>query len=217
MSKRRMKLINGSMYEYEIYDLVDYTDPVLKQVTPILDVNNPPFNLAYVSNSLIFTMIEHNGVGLAAPQVGLPYRMFAMAEGEKAICCINPEVLNVEGEDLFGEGCLSFPGLFLKINRPAKIKARFTDIDGNVVTKEYTGLTARTFLHESDHLDGIVYTSKVSKLKLDMARGKMKSNVKKLKKQQDARHEALAIMNMIKAQQPVKPQEPQKNQLIMKI
>jgi peptide deformylase len=153
-----------------IRNLVDYKDPILKEATPTFDFQNPPTDPIELAHDLAQTLIQNNGIGLAAPQIGLPYRAFAMM-GEKIIVCFNPKIVDTSTEQLYlEEGCLSFPEFILKVKRPKKIKVRYTEPNGNVETKVFDGMTARVFQHELDHLDGIVYTGKANKIHLEQAR-----------------------------------------------
>lgn len=197
MSKK-IKFINGMMYEYEDKFLVDKYDPILKQVLPTFDFSNPPADPKFITMSLIQTMTKHGGLGLAANQVGWPYRVFVMGAGDVAFACFNPEVLEIlpyaEQKDTLEEsidfddseeGCLSFPGLFLSVSRAKRIRVRFTDF--NNVTKEtvFEGVTARVFQHELDHLNGVTFTTKVSSIKLEQGKRKVKSNLKKIERQKE--------------------------------
>ena len=113
-----------------------------------------------------------------------------MGTGELWYVCFNPEIISGTGIDNFEEGCLSFPGLFLPITRPASIKVRYQMMDGKFIEETFTGLTARTYQHELDHLNGIVFTSKVSPIKLDKAKRKVKVNIKRLAAQAAAHDKA---------------------------
>lgn len=164
-----------------IRDLVDCKDPILKEVTPTFDFQNPPIDPVELAHDLAQTLIQNNGIGLAAPQIGLPYRAFAMM-GEKIIVCFNPKIVDVSTEQLYlEEGCLSFPEFILKVKRPKKIKVRYTEPNGNVETKVFDGMTARVFQHELDHLDGIVYTSRANNIHLEQARKAKKKLQRKIK------------------------------------
>lgn len=182
MGKEIVKFVNGDMYSYELFDIVDPYSQVLRERTPEFDFANPPVKPMRLGVSLIETMVKAGGIGIAAPQVGLPYRVFAVGDGKQGYACFNPQVLSQEGQIKMEEGCLSFPGLFLPVTRPLKIRVRFTDWNGTVKEEEFSGLTARTFLHELDHLNGIVFTSKVSPVVLERARSKVKVNKKKIAK-----------------------------------
>lgn len=107
------------------------------------------------------TLIDSNGVGLAAPQVGILRRIFLVdvgLDGEQIIEFINPEILETDGEQEGAEGCLSVPGRYGLVKRPYWVKVRAQDRDGNWFEAEGEELIGRCFCHENDHLDGIVYT-----------------------------------------------------------
>lgn len=107
------------------------------------------------------TLIDSNGVGLAAPQVGILRRIFLVdvgLDGEQIIEFINPEILETDGEQEGAEGCLSVPGRYGLVRRPYWVKVRAQDRDGNWFEAEGEELIGRCFCHENDHLDGIVYT-----------------------------------------------------------
>ena len=107
------------------------------------------------------TMYEANGVGLAAPQIGLLKRIFVVDIGEGIIECINPVVLETDGEQFGEEGCLSVPNKFGNVRRPNFAKVRAQDRNGNFFEVEGTELMARALLHEYDHLDGKLYVDLV--------------------------------------------------------
>jgi peptide deformylase len=140
-----------------------------------------------IEKEMIDIMLKNNGIGLAANQVGLNAQIFVMhpidMEGiEENLAIINPKVLAVnqdedsmvEGE----EGCLSHPGLILKVRRPKSLVAEFLDSDNNSRIINFVGINARCFAHEYDHLQGIDFTDRVSRLKLDMAKKKQKKRIK---------------------------------------
>lgn len=104
------------------------------------------------------TLAEANGVGLAAPQVGILRRVVVVDTGEKMLELVNPELLETSGEQVGSEGCLSVPGKYGIVKRPNYAKVRAYDRDGNEFEVEGEELMARCFCHELDHLDGIVYT-----------------------------------------------------------
>lgn len=117
------------------------------------------------------TLIESGGVGLAAPQVGVLRRAVlvietnvAEDEDEYIIELINPEIIAVSGEQEGAEGCLSVPGEFGIVKRPEYVKVKAQDRDGEWFEVEGTGLTARCFCHEIDHLEGVVFTSRVERM-----------------------------------------------------
>lgn len=153
-----------------IYDLIDCNDPILKTPLENFNFDNPPTDPIELAHTLAQTMISNDGIGLAANQIGLPYRAFAMM-GEKIIVCFNPKIVDFSEETVtMEEGCLSYPNLFVKVKRPRKIKVRYTEPNGNVVTTVYDGMTARVFQHELDHLDGISYQKRANKYHLEQAK-----------------------------------------------
>ena len=104
------------------------------------------------------TLLDANGVGLAAPQVGILRRVGVVDTGEEMLELVNPELLETSGEQEGAEGCLSVPGKYGLVKRPMVAKVRAQDRDGNWFEVEGEELIARCFCHEIDHLDGIVYT-----------------------------------------------------------
>lgn len=130
---------------------------------------------------LFATLVEYGGVGLAAPQCGILKNIFVMGNFQKMTACINPLVTNVTGDSVVDvEGCLSFPGLWLKVKRPASVTVQYQNIDGETVQEDLDGLAARVFLHEFDHLHGITFDNRVGDLSLKMAKDKRKKSIKKL-------------------------------------
>ena len=104
------------------------------------------------------TLIDSNGVGLAAPQVGILRRVVLVDVGEEIIELINPELIETDGEQVGAEGCLSVPGKYGLVKRPYWVKVRAQDRYGDWFEAEGEELIGRCFCHENDHLDGIVYT-----------------------------------------------------------
>ena len=104
------------------------------------------------------TMADANGVGLAAPQVGILRRVVVVDTGEEVLELINPSLVETDGEQIGPEGCLSVPGKYGLVKRPYTAKVRAQDRDGEWFEVEGEDLIARCFCHELDHLDGIVYT-----------------------------------------------------------
>lgn len=104
------------------------------------------------------TLTDANGVGLAAPQIGIMRRIFVMDTGDEVVELINPEILETSGEQDGMEGCLSVPGEYWMVKRPNYVKARAQDRYGDWFEIEGTELLARCLCHENDHLDGHIYT-----------------------------------------------------------
>lgn len=157
----------------DILTLLTETDPLLKDKTDLIDVEAIGGSLKELSERLHATRRAHSAVGLAANQVGIRARMFVMGNLFAEYTCINPEIVTLGEEEIkYIEGCLSFPKLQLKIERPKVITVKYIDEDLKEVQQELTGVFARCFQHELDHLNGIVFTDHVSKLVLAMARKK---------------------------------------------
>lgn len=166
---------------HEIFKLVPSTNPILFNPIAPFDFTNPPVDPIYLANSLIATMNHHNGMGLSANQCGLPYRVFVM-RAEEAIVCYNPRVIDVSPEMVnLDEGCLSYPFLFVKIKRPMFVRVRYTNMFGQTVTNKFVGMTARCFLHEMDHLEGINFTQRANRALLDRAKRQQLKVQKRLK------------------------------------
>ena len=109
------------------------------------------------------TLHVEEGVGLAAPQVGVLRRIAVVEYDEKYYELINPKILDFSGEAIEDEGCLSIPGTRGKVKRPEKVTAQYTDRNGKKKKVTVTGITARGFCHEIDHLDGVLFVDKIMK------------------------------------------------------
>jgi len=158
-----------------ILPLVDKNDLILKTELEYFDFSNPPTDPIQLARDLAETMIENKGLGLAANQVGLPYRAFVI-NGEQILACFNPKIVDSSADQVYMlEGCLSHPGLSVKIKRPAVIKVRFTVPNGETRTEKFEGLTARVFQHELDHLNGIVHINRASVIHKEQAFKQMKA------------------------------------------
>jgi peptide deformylase len=152
------------------YELVPADDPILREVQPEFDFLNPPTDPVQLAVDLAEHMMYYNGIGLAAPQLGLPYRAFVL-RSDPILAVFNPIITDFSSEQTSSEeGCLSFPHLFFKVKRPNAIKVRYYEPNGNVQNKKWTGMSARAFLHEFDHLEGILYIDYASDLKLQFAK-----------------------------------------------
>lgn len=155
--------------------LLTYPDNFLKSTLEDFNFNNPIVDPKELEEQMIQTMIAENGIGLAASQVGINARVFVIKTQQlngvhTPFAVFNPKIIALDPEETAGdEGCLSFPNLFFKVKRPEHVVAEFFDRDGNKCIIRFDGIDARCFLHELDHLNGICFIDKVSKLKLDMA------------------------------------------------
>ena len=139
-----------------------------KKCRPVTDFNA---RLHQLLDDMADTLSQENGVGLAAPQVGVLRRAVIVletnvpeGEEEYLIELVNPEIIESSGEQSGAEGCLSVPGEYGLVKRPMYVKVRAQDRDGNFFEVEGEGLTARCFCHEIDHLEGIVFTSKCERM-----------------------------------------------------
>lgn len=162
--------------------LISVKDPVFYTPPQPFDFNDPPIDPFQLADDLKQVMVDLKGIGLSANQVGLPYRVFAAGDyhdPDNIAVLFNPRIVFASDQTVpIEEGCLSYPGLFLIIDRPAIVRVRAADCTGSVNTNVYDGIPARVIQHEMDHMDGTNFTTKVTKLKLDRA----KAHKKKLDK-----------------------------------
>jgi peptide deformylase len=153
--------------------LIKHPDPILKQpATPWQFQTDDDFKqAAHTEQQMLSLMKASNGIGLAAQQVGLLKRVFVMRTQDGRECGLfNPVILEVNNKKAIGdEGCLSYPDLWLKVERSTSLIAKYLDNAGIERIIQLEGLDARCFLHELDHLDGICFTDGLSPLKLSMA------------------------------------------------
>jgi peptide deformylase len=177
-----------------ILPIVAYGDPVLKRKAKEIPEDFP--NLQELIDNMFETMYNANGVGLAAPQIGRSIRLFIVdatpfaedeqiPEGDKAILenakevFINPEILDEDGDEWdFNEGCLSIPEVREDVFRKPKIEIKYFDRDFKLQHKTLDGLFARVVQHEYDHIEGILFTDKLSSLKKRLIKGKLKNIAK---------------------------------------
>jgi len=151
-------------------NLVDSSDPILRTKCVPFDFNNPVVDIIEFSHAIVKLMFEHNGIGLAANQVGLGFRAFALRAVPANFVCINPRIVwKSEKQVLLEEGCLTYPNLIVKIKRPEFIRARFWLPNGEARTEKFIGMTARCFQHEVDHLDGKVFYEQANRYHREQA------------------------------------------------
>lgn len=160
--------------------ILTFPNQILREQMPAFDFQNPSVDPVQLEQSLLNLMYQHDGIGLSANQAGIRARVFVMGHRdnpEAGMAFFNPEVIECtnETEDL-EEGCLSFPGIFVKIKRPTAIKARWQNSKGESVEATFEGYECKCFLHELDHLEGIVFKDRVSSLKWAMSSKKSKRN-----------------------------------------
>jgi len=153
--------------------IIKFPNEILRQRIEEFDFENCLLDPEKLEAELIETMFAYDGIGLAAPQVGINARVFVMghhSNPEAAQAFFNPVVIAATDDvDDLEEGCLSFPGIFVNIKRPKKIKARWQNSQGEWQESEFDGYNCKCFLHEFDHLEGIVFQDRVSFLKWSMA------------------------------------------------
>ena len=165
-----------------INPIVKYGEKILQErSTTVSQITSETQTLI---DRMIETMYAAPGIGLAAPQIGVPFRIFVVDlsvghKPEDLIVAINPEFIELNGKQREEEGCLSIPGFTATVERPARVILKSLDRNGSEQTFEGTELLARAFQHEMDHLEGILFIDYLSKLKKTMI-------VKKLSKQKQA-------------------------------
>ncbi len=154
--------------------LVKYTDKILKQPVARFDFNDPPVDPIEFAHLLTKAMLEYGGIGLAANQLGYSHRVFAI-QSNPILVCYNPIIVDKTSAMIaLDEACLSFPGLSVKVKRPESIKVRYTEPNGNIITTKFTGMTARIFQHEFDHLEGKTMLDSCTFMERERAKKRLK-------------------------------------------
>lgn len=151
--------------------LLYYPDPKLKQKS--VDVVVGDESIRELAAKMLEVMYAKFGVGLAAPQVGVFKRLLVMDTGEvngnpTSFVMVNPKIVRVDGKQKGAEGCLSVPGAVFQVERAAEVHVEFLNLNFELCKVRAVGLTARVILHEIDHLDGVVFTERVSRLNRDV-------------------------------------------------
>jgi peptide deformylase len=154
-----------------IREIVTYPDPILQR--PTEKVTEFDEGLRKLAADMFESMYTAIGIGLAAPQIGVPKRITVIdlsnqKNADEKIVLVNPEIIHKEGKQVADEGCLSLPDIRDKVSRAAKVKVRAQDLEGKTIEMEGTELLARAFQHEIDHLDGILFPWRLSALKRDL-------------------------------------------------
>jgi peptide deformylase len=144
-----------------VYQIVKMGDPILREIAKKVPKITP--NILRLLDNMADTMRAAEGVGLAAPQIGISKCVVVIDIGEGLIELINPEITKKEGEEIDAEGCLSIPGIQGNVKRAAKVEVRAWDRTGKTVTYTGTGLLARAFQHEIDHLNGVLFVDRMIK------------------------------------------------------
>jgi peptide deformylase len=157
--------------------IVTWPNPILEvPADPVTEFNG---DLKKLVDNMFETMYSAPGVGLAAVQVGVPKRLFVMdcsggKDPAQRVVMINPEVVSMEGKQNGEEGCLSFPGIYFGVERNLRAIVRAHDLNGHEFELDGTELTARCMLHETDHCDGIVFLDKMTPLKREIVKRKIR-------------------------------------------
>ena len=144
-------------------EIAHWPNPVLLRGTKPVEAVDA--DLKDTVENMARLMYDLRGVGLAAPQVSIPKRfMLVCPSGELGdeLCVINPEIVSQEGKEEMEEGCLSFPGIYGTIERATKIRVRYRDLDWEAKDLDLEGFVARVFQHEFDHLNGVVFTERMT-------------------------------------------------------
>jgi len=166
----------------KICKLIEAENPIMKVR---LSGCSPDLDRDDVEEKLLDSMKNYNGIGLSANQIGIMERVFVMYSDVKkreTITCFNPEIVTKsDTEILMDEGCLTYPGLWLKVKRPDGIEVQYEDKSGEIQNQAMFGLECRIFLHEYDHMEGTNFTQKVSKIKLNRALKRRSKMVKRSK------------------------------------
>jgi len=180
--------------------LIPPTDPrVLSSIAPFNDdmlKEHDYKDRKELCNDMEAAMKKYGGIGLSANQVGLPFRMFIcgghpQVENGLMMKVFNPVIISASVETtLMKEGCLTFPFLFLSVKRPRKVTVKYEDENGDLKEATMDGMMSRVFQHEYDHMQGVVFTEKVSKLKLDMAKKKAEKEMARIKRYREINSQA---------------------------
>lgn len=155
----------------EILEIKKYPDPVLKKKSQSVEIFDE--ELAKFVQNLFTTMRSHDGVGLAAPQVGVLKKIAVVEYNGNSYVLINPKVVDQQGTQESEEGCLSFPGIYANVLRPQWVKVEAQNENGEIQTFEGEGYLARAFLHEMDHLSGKLFIDYLSIIKRNAIKKKV--------------------------------------------
>ena len=164
-----------------LLEIKNCLDPVLRKLCrPIENIDEELITLA---ENMVETTLAAPGVGLAANQIGLPWRLFVINIGvetdkENLVTLVNPKITAMEGSELGEEGCLSIPDVVAEVNRASQIEIKGYDLKGNEVRYEAQGYLARAFQHEMDHLNGVLFWDNLGKVKRNILKRKFKKKIK---------------------------------------
>lgn len=171
-----------------LLDVRLYGDPILRRKAMHVQEVTP--ELRRLISDMVETMFHQVGIGLAAPQVGIPYRLLVMDDGKGgARALVNPVITQRSGSVVDEEGCLSLPGIYADVERSKSVTIEATDEDEQPVNIEATGMQARVIQHEMDHLDGILFIDHLS----PVARDRIKQKIQKHGFPKERRSRAFAL------------------------
>lgn len=145
-----------------VYNIVKIGNPVLREKAKPVSSITP--NIIKLLDNMKDTMYEANGVGLAAPQIGVSKRVVVIDVGEGLLELLNPEIIAMNGEEIDTEGCLSIPGVQGEVKRAAEVTVKALNREGKEFEIKGTGLLARALQHEIDHLEGILFVDRLEKM-----------------------------------------------------
>ena len=169
-----------------IYTLLEANHPLLHFPLPEIISETEPEDRKELMDNMVETMKHYGGIGLSANQVGLAIRMFVFGDNKHYIPCFNPRITAYSDKKVpMEEGCLTYPGLFVKINRPEWVTVSFEDENRELHEETFRDLLARVFQHEYDHMEGIDFRSLAGRISLDMAQRKVKRAKRKIKEIQE--------------------------------
>ena len=173
-------VIKPQQTRVEPLPLYDEHHPMLRVQIPEYKNQLPNHNMELLIKRLKLTMKLYGGVGLSANQCGVFERVFVIGHDDFQIACINPRIVGqAPSTSKDQEGCLSFPGFFVRIDRPEWVEVEYTDENGQLIQQRLDGVTARCFQHELDHMNGIKFTQHVGPVALRMAKQKQEKRIKK--------------------------------------
>jgi len=177
------KVQSNKVSNIPIFTLVQEDDSTLYETLPEFDFTNPPVNAIEFASSLVETCKHNRGLGLSANQCGFKYRVFVAGSEDNYVAYFNPKILASSVDERIGvEGCLSYPNLFLNVVRPQVVKVEYQDFNGEVRHATFEGLTARVFLHELDHMNGITFKQRAKPLALKTGIDKRNKFIHRLEK-----------------------------------
>lgn len=157
--------------------VIKYGNPILRQTaTPVEEIDDSIHQLV---KTMFETMKEHEGIGLAAPQIAVSKALFVIdysliEENGKPAAILNPEIVETKGQSIMEEGCLCIPGIREEVKRSEIIRVRFQDINGQKHEEEFGGLKARVFQHEIDHLHGVFFVDRLGTMKRKLLQKQLK-------------------------------------------